>query len=104
MIGRLGGEKKVYWTRKEKLDNGSGSTGSSKHRKDGNRIFFLKFKQLFERQGSSKTQKVSSKFKYPVCLKQPKGKTIPAKNQEKLQNYFKNCYRRNTMKCLTVYQ
>ena len=67
-------------------------------------FFFLKFKQLFERQGSSKTQKVSSKFKYPVCLKQPKGKTIPAKNQEKLQNYFKNCYRRNTMKCLTVYQ
>ena len=47
--------------------------------------FFTKFKNLFDRQGISKNFIVSSKFKYPICPIQEKGKRIPIHIQDKVE-------------------
>ena len=46
--------------------------------------FFNKFRNLFERQGISKNHIVSSKFKYPLCPIQEKGRRIPLHIQDKI--------------------
>ena len=47
--------------------------------------FFNKFKNLFERQGISKNHLVSSKFKYPLCPIQEKGRRISIHIQDKVE-------------------
>ena len=47
--------------------------------------FFNKFSNLFERQGISKNHFVSSKFKYPQCPIQEKGRRIPIHIQDKVE-------------------
>ena len=47
--------------------------------------FFTKFKNLFERQGISKNHIASSKFKYPLCPIQEKGRRIPIHIQDKVE-------------------
>ena len=47
--------------------------------------FFTQFKNLFERQGISKNHIVSSKFKYPLCPIQEKGRRIPIHIQDKVE-------------------
>ena len=47
--------------------------------------FFTKFKNLFERQGISKNHILSSKFKYPLCPIQEKGRRIPIHIQNKVE-------------------
>ena len=46
--------------------------------------FCSKFKNLFVRHGCSKNHVVSTKFKYPLCLLQEKGRRIPIHIQEKV--------------------
>ena len=47
--------------------------------------FFTQFKNLFERQGISKNHIVSSKFKYPLCPIQEKGRRIPIHIPDKVE-------------------
>ena len=47
--------------------------------------FFSQFKDLFDRQGQSKNHTVSTKFKYPLCPIQEKGRRIPIHIQDKVQ-------------------
>ena len=47
--------------------------------------FFTKFKNLFDRQGISKDHIVSSKFKYPLCPIQEKGRRISIHTQDKVE-------------------
>ena len=47
--------------------------------------FYSKFKDLFDRQGESKTHTVNIKFKYPSCPIQEKGRRIPIHIQDKVQ-------------------
>ena len=47
--------------------------------------FFTQFKKLFEKQGISKNHIVSSKFKYPLCPIQEKGRGIPIHIQDKVE-------------------
>ena len=53
--------------------------------KVGKKNFFTQFKNLFERQGISKNHIVSSKFKYPLCPIQEKGRRIPIHIQDKVE-------------------
>ena len=53
--------------------------------KVGKKKFFTQFKNLFERQGISKNHIVSSKFKYPLCPIQEKGRRIPIHIQDKVE-------------------
>ena len=46
---------------------------------------FNKFTNLFKRQGISKNHIVSSKFKYPLCPIQEKGRRIPTHIQDKVE-------------------
>ena len=46
--------------------------------------FYSKFKNLFDRQGCSKNHVVSTKFKYPLCPLQEKGRRFPKHLQEKV--------------------
>ena len=48
--------------------------------------FYTKFSSLFDRQGESKHHVVNTKFKYPLCPIQEKGRRIPIHNQGKVQN------------------
>ena len=48
-------------------------------------LFYSKFKDLFDRQGESKNHTVSTKFKYPLCPIQEKGRRIPIHIQDKVQ-------------------
>ena len=47
--------------------------------------FYDQFKSLFDRQGESKNHTVSTKFKYPLCPIQEKGRRIPIHIQDKVQ-------------------
>ena len=47
--------------------------------------FYQKFRSLFDRKGESKNHVVNTKFKYPLCLIQEKGRRIPIHIQEKVQ-------------------
>ena len=47
--------------------------------------FYNQFKDLFDRQGESKNHTVSTKFIYPLCLIQQKGRRIPIHIQDKVQ-------------------
>ena len=47
--------------------------------------FCSQFKDLFDRQGQSKNHTVSTKFKYPLCPIQEKGRRIPIHIQDKVQ-------------------
>ena len=51
--------------------------------------FYSKFKNLFDRQGCSKNHVVSTKFKYPLCPLQEKGRRIPIHIQEKVYEEMK---------------
>ena len=51
--------------------------------------FFNKFRNLFERLGISKNHIVSSKFKYPLCPIQEKGRRIPIHIQDNVENGIK---------------
>ena len=51
--------------------------------------FYNKFKNLFDRQGCSKNHVVSTKFKYPLCPLQEKGRRIPIHIQEKVYEEMK---------------
>ena len=46
--------------------------------------FFNNFKNRFNRQGCSKNHVVSTKFKYPLCPLQEKGRRISINIQEKV--------------------
>ena len=48
--------------------------------------FYFKFKDLFNRQGESKNHVVSTKFKYPLCAIQEKGRRIPNHIHDKVQS------------------
>ena len=48
-------------------------------------FFYMKFKDLFDRQGESKNHTVNTKFKYPLCPIQEKGRRIPIHIQDKVQ-------------------
>ena len=52
---------------------------------------FNKFSNLFERQGIEKNHIVSSKFKYPLCSIQKKGRRIPIHIQDKVEKKLKSC-------------
>ena len=47
--------------------------------------FYQKFPSLFDRKGESKNRVVNTKFKYPLCPIQEKGRGIPIHIQEKVQ-------------------
>ena len=47
--------------------------------------FYDQFKSRFDRQGESKNHTVSTKFKYPLCPTQEKGRRIPIHIQVKVQ-------------------
>ena len=47
--------------------------------------FYDQFKSLFDRQGESKNQTVSTKLKYLLCPIQEKGRRIPIHIQEKVK-------------------
>ena len=47
--------------------------------------FYTKFQDLFDRPGESKNHTVSTKFKYPLCPIQEKGRRIPMHIQDKVQ-------------------
>ena len=47
--------------------------------------FYSKFKDLFDRQGESKNHTVKTKFKYPLCPIQEKGRRTPIHIQDKVQ-------------------
>ena len=53
--------------------------------------FFNKLRNLFGRQGISKNLIVSSKFKYPLCPIQEKGRRIPIHIQDKVEKNLENC-------------
>ena len=46
--------------------------------------FYSKFRDLFDRQGCSRNHVVSTKFKYPLCPLQEKGRRVPIHIQEKV--------------------
>ena len=47
--------------------------------------FYQKFQSLFDRNGESKNHVVNTKFKYPLCPIQEKGRWIPIHIQEEVQ-------------------
>ena len=48
--------------------------------------FYFNFKDLFNRQGDLKNHVVSTKFNYPLCPIQEKGRRIPIQIQDKVQS------------------
>ena len=62
--------------------------------------FYSKFKDLFDRQGCSKNQVVSTKFKYPLCPLQEKGRRIPIHIQEKVYEEMEKLLKEGQLKCL----
>ena len=62
--------------------------------------FYTKFKDLFDRQGCSKNHVVSTKFKYPLCPLQEKGRRIPIHIQEKVYEEMKKLLKEGRVKRL----
>ena len=60
--------------------------------------FYSKCKNLFDRQGCSKSHVVSTKFKYPLCPLQEKGRRIPIHIQEKVYEEMKKTVKRRAYK------
>ena len=48
--------------------------------------FCIQFKYLFDRQGESKNHTVNTKFKYPLCPIQEKGRRVPIQVQDEVQS------------------
>ena len=53
-------------------------------------LFYNKFSELFDHQGSSKNHVVSTEFKYPLCTIQEKGRRILIHIQDKVQSELTN--------------
>ena len=62
--------------------------------------FYSKFKNLFDRQGCSKNHVVSTKFKYPLCPLQEKGRRIPIHIQEKVHKVMEKLLKEGHIKRL----
>ena len=62
--------------------------------------FYSKFKNLFDRQGCSKNHVVSTKFKYPLCPSQEKGRRIPIHIQEKVHEEMEKLLKEGHIKRL----
>ena len=62
--------------------------------------FYSKFKDLFDRQGCSKNHVVSTKFKYPLCPLQEKGRRIPIHIQEKVHEEMEKLLKEGHIKRL----
>ena len=60
--------------------------------------FYSKFKDFFDRQGCSKNHVVSTKFKYPLCPLQEKGRRIPRYIQEKVYEEMKKLLKEGHIK------
>ena len=63
-------------------------------------LFYSKFKDLFDRQGESKNHTVSTKFKYPLCPIQEKGRRIPIHIQDKVQTELEKLLKEGHIKKL----
>ena len=62
--------------------------------------FYSKIKDLFDRQGCSKNDLVSTKFKYPLCPLQEKGRRIPIHIQEKVHDKMEKLLKEGHIKRL----